>query len=198
VTSPADDDPRPFFLRVIDQLEQLAATVTPEQLAAASVLPGWDTRTLIGHIVGDIHRVAYGGEGGRLLDVAAMAGRIADDDWADAVHRARVRAAVAWADDAKLVGSYTAAWGQVTGAMALRGYVMELGTHTWDLVQSVDPAAELDDELGAMALAAARQIAPADHRDAGGSFGPVQPVPDDAGVYDQLAGWLGRKVRTAS
>jgi len=27
-----------------------------------------------------------------------------------------------------------------------------------------------------------------------GVFGPIQPVPPGAGVYDQLAGWLGRKV----
>jgi len=85
VTSLAEDDPRPPFQRAIDQLEQLAARATPEQLAGASVLPGWDTRRLIGHIVGDIHRIAYAGEGGRLRDVAAMAGEIADDDWAGAV-----------------------------------------------------------------------------------------------------------------
>lgn len=194
MTSLAQDDPRPPFLRTIDQLEQLAARATPEQLAGASVLPGWDTRRLIGHIVGDIHRIAYAGEGGRLRDVAAMTGEIADDDWADAVRRARARAAAAWADDAKLSGSYTVPWGDVTGAMALRGYVMELGTHTWDLAQSVDPAAGLDAELGAIALAAARQIAPAGHRGGAAPFGPVQPVPAGAGVYDQLAGWLGRKV----
>jgi uncharacterized protein (TIGR03086 family) len=194
VTSLADDDPRPAFLSAIDQLEQLAARVTPEQLDGASVLPGWDTRKLISHIVGDIHRIAYAGEGGRLRDVAALAGQIADDDWAGAVRRARVRAAAAWADDAKLGGSYTAAWGEVTGAMALRGYVMELGTHTWDLARSTDPAADLDAELGVIALAAARQVAPADQRRPGGPFGPVQPVPAGAGVYDQLAGWLGRTV----
>ena len=194
MTSLADDDPRPAFLRAIDQLAQLAARVTPEQLAAASVLPGWDTRKLISHIVGDIHRIAYAGEGGRLRDVAAMTGDIADDDWAGAVRRARTRAAAAWADDAKLAGSYTAAWGEATGTMVLRGLVMELGTHTWDLAQSVDPEADLDAELGAVALAAARQIAPADRRVPGGPFGPVQPVPAGAGVYDQLAGWLGRAV----
>jgi uncharacterized protein (TIGR03086 family) len=194
VTSLADDDPRPPVLGAIDQLEQLAARLTPEQLDGASVLPGWDTRKLISHIVGDIHRIAYAGEGGRLRDVPAMAGEIADDDWADAVRRARARAAAAWADDAKLGGSYAVAWGEATGAMALRGLVMELGTHTWDLAQSVDPDADLDPELGAIALAAAQQIAPADRRGPGGPFGPAQPVPAGAGVYDQLAGWLGRKV----
>jgi uncharacterized protein (TIGR03086 family) len=194
VTSLADDDPRLPFLRAIDQLEQLAARVTREQLSGASVLPGWDTRTLMSHIVGDIHRMAYAGEGGRPRDVAAMAGEIADDDWPDTVRRARTRAAAAWADDAKLSGSYMVSWGDATGAVALRGYVMELVTHTWDLAQSVDPEADLDAELGAIALEAARQIAPADHRGPTAPFGPAQPVPAGAGVYDRLAGWLGRKV----
>lgn len=194
MTSLADDDPRPAVLRAIDQLERLAARLTPEHLDGASVLPGWETRKLISHIVGDIHRIAYVGEGGRSRDVAAMAGNIADDDWADALRRARARAAAAWADDAKLGQSYSVTWGEATGVMALRGIVMELGTHTWDLAQSVDPEADLDAELGAVALAAARQIAPADRRVPGGPFGPVQPVPAGAGIYDQLAGWLGRKV----
>jgi uncharacterized protein (TIGR03086 family) len=194
VSSPADADPRPSFLRAIDQLEGLIGRVTPEQLAGPTVLPGWDTRTLVSHIVGDIHRIAYAGEGGRLRDVPAQAGDIADTDWAAAVHRARARAAAAWADDAKLAGTYTVAWGEATGVMALRGLVMELATHTWDLAQTVDPAADLDARLGAIALDVAREIAPAQRRGGATPFGPVQPVPAGAGVYDQLAGWLGRKV----
>jgi hypothetical protein len=58
----------------------------------------------------------------------------------------------------------------------------------------VDPEPGLDAELGAIALAAARQIAPAGHRGGAAPFDPVQPVPVGAGVDDQLAGWLGRKV----
>jgi uncharacterized protein (TIGR03086 family) len=181
VSSPADADPRPSFLRAIDQLEGLIGRVTPEQLAGPTVLPGWDTRTLVSHIVGDIHRIAYAGEGGRLRDVPAQAGDIADTD-------------LAAADDAKLAGTYTVAWGEATGVMALRGLVMELATHTWDLAQTVDPAADLDARLGAIALDVAREIAPAQRRGGATPFGPVQPVPAGAGVYDQLAGWLGRKV----
>ncbi|MDQ2876102.1 MAG: hypothetical protein M3Y33_15460, partial [Actinomycetota bacterium] len=55
--------------------------------------------------------------------------------------------------------------------MTLRGYVMELGTRT-------RPAP-------AIALEAARQIAPAGHRGGAAPFGPVQPVPAGAGVDDQ-------------
>jgi uncharacterized protein (TIGR03086 family) len=194
VSSPRDADPRPSFLRAIDQLEGLAGRVTPEQLAAPTVLPGWDTRALVSHIVGDIHRIAYVGEGGRGRDVLAQAGDIADTDWAGAVARARSRAAAAWADDAKLGQTYAVAWGEATGAMALRGLVTELATHTWDLAQSVDPAADLDAELGAIALETARELAPADRRGGSGAYGAIQPVPPGAGVYDQLAGWLGRKV----
>jgi uncharacterized protein (TIGR03086 family) len=177
----------------MDQLEWLAAVVSPAQLAAPTLLPGWNTRTLISHIVGDIHRIAYAGEGGRLLDVPAMAGDIADDDWAGALRRARDRAAAAWSSDATLSRHYEMAWGDATGALALRGVTMELVTHTWDLAQAVRPSAGLDPELGLIALTAAHQLAPAEHRGDSGLFGPVQPVPDGAGVYDQLAGWLGRK-----
>jgi uncharacterized protein (TIGR03086 family) len=194
VSSPADDDPRQPLLRAIDQLEWLVAVVTPAQLSAPTLLPGWSTRTLISHIVGDIHRIAYAGEGGRLRDVPAMAGDIADDDWAGALRRARDRAAAAWAADATLSRRYEMVWGEASGAQALRGVTMELVTHTWDLAQAVRPSAGLDRELGLIALTVAHQLAPAEHRDENGLFGPVQPVPDGAGVYDQLAGWLGRKV----
>jgi uncharacterized protein (TIGR03086 family) len=71
---------------------------------------------------------------------------------------------------------------------------MELATHTWDLAQAVDPAADLDPGLGVFALDTAREVAPAERRGEGRPFGPVQPVPDRADVYDQLAGWLGREV----
>jgi uncharacterized protein (TIGR03086 family) len=86
------------------------------------------------------------------------------------------------------------AFGELTGVMALRSLVMELATHTWDLAQAVDPAADLDPGLGVFALDTAREVAPAQRRGEGRPFGPVQPVPDGADVYDQLAGWLGRKV----
>ena len=42
-------------------------------------------------------------------------------------------------------------------------------------------------------LAVAQRILPPEPRGGEIPFGPVVPVPPDAGLYAQLAGWLGRQ-----
>ncbi|MFJ1701999.1 TIGR03086 family metal-binding protein [Kitasatospora sp. NPDC088346] len=187
-------DPRPHYLRALDQLAKVVAQVTPEQLDRPTPCTEFDLRTLLGHTVGGIHRIAYVGEGGRSLDVAATVGEVGDAEWAEALDRARARAAAAWADDAVLDRLSWVPWGQLPGRFALGGYVMEAVTHTWDIAQVVDPSAALDEELALGALGVAEQVLPAEPRGGELPFGPVQPVPADADPYTRLAGWLGRRV----
>ncbi|MGW2395059.1 TIGR03086 family metal-binding protein [Kitasatospora sp. NPDC001664] len=188
-------DPRPDYLRALEQLEKLLLLVAPEQLERPTPCDGFDLRALLGHTVGGVHRIAYVGEGGLSLDVAASVGEVGDGEWAQALGRARERAAAAWAEDAKLDRPSSVPWGTMPGRFALGGYVMEAVTHTWDIAQVVDPAAQFDEELALGALAVARQVLPADGRDATVPFGPVRPAPADAGPTAQLAAWLGRDVR---
>ncbi|MFI9048174.1 TIGR03086 family metal-binding protein [Streptomyces sp. NPDC053427] len=187
-------DPRPQFLKALDQLENLLSDLDPALLGRSTPCDAYDLRGLLSHVVGAVHRVAYIGEGGRGMDVPAAAGVIADTDWAGALGRARVRAAAAWADDDKLDREFEVPWGVCAGRIALGGYVMESVTHTWDIAQVIAPEAELDEELAHMAFTIAQKVLPAEPRGGRIPFAAVRPVPDDADIYLRLAGWLGRAV----
>ncbi|EFF91951.1 conserved hypothetical protein [Streptomyces sp. e14] len=187
-------DPRPLLLSALDQLERLVGRLDTARLDRETPCAEYDLRALLGHTVGAVHRIAYVGEGGRGLDVAAAAGRIADTDWGGAVCRAHRRLAAAWADEAKLDREVEVPWGLVPGRIALSGYVMEVVTHTWDIAQVIDPAAELDERLSQAALDIAQKVLPPEPRGGEVPFGEVRPVPDDADVHTRLAGWLGRTV----
>lgn len=187
-------DPRPLLLRALDQLEKLVGRLDTAQLGRETPCSEYDLRALLGHTVGAVHRIAYVGEGGRGMDLPAAVGEIADTDWGGAVGRSRDRLAAAWADDPKLDREVEVPWGLVTGRIALSGYVMEVATHTWDIAQVIDPAAELDEELSQVALGIAQNVLPPTRRGGEVPFGEVRPVPDDADVHSRLAAWLGRTV----
>ncbi|MFC8508587.1 TIGR03086 family metal-binding protein [Streptomyces sp. NPDC057411] len=187
-------DPRPVLLSAVEQLARLAARLDPARLDRPTPCTEYDLRALLGHTLGAVHRIAYVGEGGRGMDLPAAAGEIPDSDWGGAFGRSRDRLAAAWADPEKLDREVEVPWGRVPGRAAVGGYVMEVVTHTWDLAQVIDPEAELDEELGLVALGIARTVLPAAPRGGEVPFGEVQPVPDDADAHSRLAGWLGRKV----
>ncbi|GAB3671696.1 TIGR03086 family metal-binding protein [Actinocorallia lasiicapitis] len=186
-------DPRPSLALALDQIERLAHRIEPALLDHPTPCTEFDLRTLIGHVVGAVHRIAYIGEGGYFLDVAPATGPIEDTGWPAAVARAKHRAVTAWADDAKLQQQVEVPWGKVPGFAAVGGYVMEVTTHTWDLAQVLDPGAALDPGLAEQALAIATEVLPADIRsDESLPFGPVQPAPAGADPYTRLAAWMGR------
>ncbi|MEV4616268.1 TIGR03086 family metal-binding protein [Kitasatospora sp. NPDC049258] len=190
----ASFDPRPTYLRALDQLGKVLAQVTPELLDRPTPCTEYDLRALLSHTVGGVHRIAYVGEGGLSLDVPAAVGEIEDTEWVEALGRARDRAERAWAEDGTLDRPASVPWGVLPGRFALGGYVMEAVTHTWDIAQVVAPAAALDEELALGALEVAEQVLPAEPRGGEMPFGPVRPVPADADPYTRLAGWLGRQV----
>ncbi|WP_329565547.1 TIGR03086 family metal-binding protein [Kitasatospora sp. NBC_01266] len=185
-------DPRPLYIRTLDQLETVLAGITPAELDRPTPCTEYDLRALLGHVIGGIHRIAYVGEGGRALDVSPAVDRIDDTDWSGALGRARTRAIAAWADDATLDRIVEVPWGAVPGRMALGGYVMEAATHTWDIAQVVTPHTALDEELALVSLGIAEKVLPAERSREGLPFGPLQEVPADADAYARLAGWLGR------
>jgi uncharacterized protein (TIGR03086 family) len=187
-------DPRPLYIRALDQLEMVLAEVSPADLDRPTPCSEYDLRALLGHLIGGIHRAAYLGEGGRALDVAAEVGHIADTDWSGALTRARARVIAAWADDAALDRIAEVPWGSVPGRMALGGYLMEAAAHGWDIAQVVGPGLALDPELALAALGTAEKVLPAERNREGLPFGPLVEAPADADAYTRLAGWLGRAV----
>jgi uncharacterized protein (TIGR03086 family) len=186
-------DPRPVYARATEQAVALIKTVRPEQLGDPTPCTEFDVRTLLSHVVGGTRRIAVVGEGGDGLAVRPFADEVEDDDWAAAYDEARTRVLAAWASDARMTAPVRVPWGEVPGAAALSGYVMELVTHTWDLSEALGHPLELDPELAEFALATAHRVLPAERRDDSVPFGSVQPAPEGADPYAQLAAWLGRE-----
>ncbi|MGH3098841.1 MAG: TIGR03086 family metal-binding protein [Streptosporangiales bacterium] len=185
------DDPRPMFFRTADQVGRAIAEVGAEQLDQPTPCQEYDVRALLGHLLSVYRRVSTVMAGGEARDVPQVTTGVADDGWQDAFADARTRLADTLADATVLDTPYTFPFGTLPGSAALRAFTFELGVHTWDLVKATNQEAALDPEVGAAALAAARQGLPAEPRD-GLPFAAVVRVPDDADVYDQLAGWAGR------
>jgi uncharacterized protein (TIGR03086 family) len=186
-------DPRQIHRRAMAQTESIVAAVDPGQLGEPTPCPEYDVRALLSHIVGGLVRVAIVGEGGDALARPARADDVPDDGWLAAYRAASARASAAWADDAKLDALVEVPWGTIPGRFALAGYVQEILTHGWDLAKATGQPTERDPELASWALAGARRVLPPDARGADVPFGPVVQVAADAGVYAQLAAWLGRQ-----
>ena len=185
------NDPRAIFAQAVDQTESIVAAVRPDQAGLPTPCADWDVRTLVSHMTGAVTRIALIGEGADALSIPPFSDL--GTDWAAAFRAAGARAAAAWADDAKLDALFAVPWGKVPGRVAVAGYVREVLAHGWDLATATGQETELDPELGAYALAVSHRSLPADGRE-GIPFGPVVQAPAGAGVYAQLAAWLGRTI----
>jgi len=188
------NDPREIFSRAVAQTESIIAAVRPDQVNLPTPCTDWNVRTLVSHMAGAVTRIALIGEGRAdalsIPPFAALDGQPAGE-WAATFRAAGARAAAAWADDVKLDALYAVPWGKVPGRIAVAGYVREVLAHGWDLASATGQETELDPDLGAYGLEISRRSLPEAGRE-DIPFGFVVPAPAGAGVYAQMAAWLGR------
>lgn len=198
--TPVNDDPRPTLARAADQI---AGLVGPDiDLTAPTPCEGWTVDDLLAHLVTVHRRVAHVGRGGHPFDLPHQTPQDDGAAYVAALADGRREVAAVWGpdgDDAVLDRLVTVPWGVVPGGAAAWGYVRELAVHAWDLAVALDAVAALDPTLADAVVDRAREALPAAPRGGDIPFGPVVEVPDDAGPYDRLVGWLGRDpVVTAS
>ena len=186
-------DPREIHQRAVAQTESVVAAVVPAQFGLPTPCDQYDVRDLLSHIVGGLNRIALVGEGADALAIPPRADGVPDDGWLAAYQAAAARSRAAWADDAKLDALFEVPWGKVPGRIAVSGYVQEITVHGWDLAKATGQPTELDPDLASWVLAVAQRILPPEPRGGEVPFGPVIPVPPDAGLYARLAAWLGRQ-----
>lgn len=197
-TTPGTDtagDPREGYEAAADQMAALMASITPDRFGDPTPCTEWDVRALLEHVVDSTHRIAALGEkgsGARMEPEAAW--RIADDGWVAAYAEARARFRDAWADDAKLGGTYHVPWGEVPGRGVVGAEIQETVMHAWDLARAVGATDRLDERLALAVLPLAQEILPPGRRGGVTPFEPVRPAPEDADGYVRLAAWLGREV----
>lgn len=187
------DDPRPTLLRAADQI---AGLVSPDtDLGAPTPCVGWSVDDLLAHLVTVHRRIAHVGRGGHPFDLPHQTPQDGAEAYVAALADGRLEVAAVWAPDvdaAVLDRELTVPWGVLPGRVAGWGYVRELAVHAWDLARALDVVDTLDPALADAVVDRVRSALPAEPRGGDIPFGPVVPVPDGAGPYARLVGWLGR------
>jgi uncharacterized protein (TIGR03086 family) len=175
-------DERLYLLRrALDQTAGLIAAVAPEQRTAATPCGDWDVAALVGHVV-------HG------LDNFTATARGEKPDWS----RPRPPVEGDWAAAFRgRAGELVEVWQAAPEDRRPQAdmQITEQAVHGWDLASAIGrPSAELDAAVGEHALQFGRVMLKPEWRGAGGNnaFGDEVAVPDDAPVYDRLAGWFGR------
>jgi uncharacterized protein (TIGR03086 family) len=200
----APDDPRHRFARAVALGAAVIERVCPEQLDGPTPCTDFDVRTLLGHLVAVLDRVARLGRGEDPFGFAARA--VPDDGWHAAWSEAAHGVQAAWADDAVLERTISLPWQEGPGAQILTGYLSELTVHTWDLATATGQHVVWDDDVVAAALEM-RFGLPAEGREAifaavsaqmglpevAIPFADAVPVAADAPLIDQLVAWNGRR-----
>ena len=199
-------DPRPILDGALATAASVIAGVRPDQLTNPTPCSEMDVRTMLGHLVGVLDRVAALGNGEDPFSVIET--HAPDDGWSDAWAAAATRAVGAWRDDAALERPMALPWIQGPGAEVLTSYFSELTVHTWDLAVATGQQPRWDDTVVTAALEA-RPILPATNRrelfeqisvamglaEVAIPFAEAVSVPNDAAPIDRLVAWNGRDPR---
>jgi uncharacterized protein (TIGR03086 family) len=201
-------DPRPTLARSVALAGVTVAAVRPEQMANPTPCGTFDVRQLLGHLLGVLDRIAVVGRNKENPFARPEDFEPTDGDWVGAWNQFARAAEAAWVDPSALTRPTMLPWAAESGALALRTYVAELTTHTWDLARATGQQPEWDDDVLAMSLAVMREILPAagrsemfdairatmpqEMRGRPDPYQPAVPLDADAALIDQLVAHVGR------
>jgi uncharacterized protein (TIGR03086 family) len=186
----SDADTIALLERALDQTAGLIDAIDASQAALATPCAGWDVRTLVSHLAGQDLRNFLVSARAEAADWQTPADELGDD-WAAAFQdrAAPLRAAWRAADLDRLV---TGPGGEAPLRLRADQQITELAVHDWDLAKATGQPNGLDPALAEHALRWSRQMLRPEFRGPDKAFGLEVPVPEDAPVYDRLAGWFGR------
>ncbi|TMK85009.1 MAG: hypothetical protein E6G44_08465 [Actinobacteria bacterium] len=160
--------------RAIDQAGNAISGIRPQQATLPTPCRSWDVRELVNHLVHDLQQFTAMAAGGRYeKDESDVIG----EDWLGAIHLP---------------------FGDVPATWSVGQQVADIVVHGWDIAKATGQPTELDPDLGRVSLEWGRENLKPQFRgdeDSGKVFGPEVAVPEDATVYEQLAGWFGRDPR---
>lgn len=169
-----------MLTRALDQLADLLEDVPPGALGDRTPCTEWNVQELVDHIVAAPAKFAQMVRGESV-------------DWT-------APTPVAGADPAGVFRSHSAellrAWREVTGPAqgpSLDWQCAEFAVHTWDLASARHRSTrDLDPEVAERGLAFMQANLSVDNRSS--AFGPEQPAPEGADVYQRIAALAGRSV----
>jgi uncharacterized protein (TIGR03086 family) len=168
------------YAAALDQMTELIAGTSPDQLSRPTPCAEWDVRALMHHVIGGLERFASMAAG-QSVDWSA---EIPDDIGPDPA--ARFRAGRTALDAA--YGEHPENIERVRPT-----HLIETAVHGWDLAWATDRVGDLDPGVAETALAAARERLTPEVRKRTTAFGQEVPTPASAPAYERLAGFLGRK-----
>ncbi len=201
-------DPRLVFAQAVNTAGATIAGVRPAQFTNPTPCTDYDVRTLMGHLLTVLGRVAVLAEGGDPLAMPIVTAGTPDDAWPTTWTAAAHRVTAAWTKDETLDRMMVLPWAQVPGRAMLGVYTSELTVHTWDLATATGQQVGWNEQVLHMSLAASRSALPGGDREAGFAamaaklpphmsantrpFGnPIDPA-HGAALIDQLVAWYGR------
>ncbi len=185
---------RPVALlsRALDQTGTVIAQVGPEQAALPTPCRSWNVRALVDHVVHDVQQFTSVARGGtRERSERDLIG----DDWAAAYREAVASLLAVWQRPGALDGTMRLPFGEVPASWQVYQVISDLAVHAWDVARATGQLTDLAPDVGQVALDWAREALEPQFRGdeaSGQVFGPEVPVPDDAPLYDRLAGFFGR------
>jgi len=186
----SDADTIALLDRALDQTAGLIAAVDTSQAGLATPCAEWDVRALVSHLAGQDLRNFLVAARGESADWRAPADEIGDD-WSAAFRDRAESLRTAWRA-ADLDRPVAGPGGEAPLRFRADQQITELAVHDWDLVKATGQPAGLDPALAEHGLRWGRQMLRPEFRGPDKAFGVAVPVPDDAPVYDRLAGWFGR------
>ncbi len=208
-TRSATLDPRDMFAKSVQLAGTTIAAVRPDQLHQPTPCDAMTVRDLLGHLLMALDRVAVVGHGVENPFARPDTFEPDNGDWVSAWSTFARDAEAAWKDPAALARPTMLPWAAESGDLALRSYVSEITTHTWDLATATAQQPAWDNDVVAMSLDVMRAILPAEGRQEmfeaikatmleelrGGPNPYAAAVPVDAGspLIDQLVAHVGRR-----
>jgi uncharacterized protein (TIGR03086 family) len=181
-------DPLVAHQRAQDVFAGILANVGPDQFGASTPCSEWTIRDLIEHVIGGNEYV------GRWADTPVEPQARPDD--VIAAHRTAAAAAQGiFAAPDGMSTMFNLPFGQLPGQVFVGIRTADVLTHAWDLAAASGQSTDLDPELASEQLAAVRAFVGPEFRGPDKLFRDEQPCSSERPPADQLAAFLGRKLR---
>lgn len=194
----------------------MISTVTPAEWDRPSPCEGWNTRTLVHHMIGVCASWVGGlrrataestpepldlGAGAAAIvygraDASMGAGAhlgIADAELSEAYRRATAAVLAAWEAPGGLERTVYLSFTEMPGPLALQILTADQLIHTWDLARALGRQFQMDDATASAVLAMMQQFHDPAQRGLGKAFGHAVPWPESAPVQERLVALAGRQ-----
>lgn len=189
------DDAITLLSAALDQTGAIIVGVRDDQQHLPTPCRSWDVAALVAHVVHDLSLFTQRASGGT-PDWTAPPPTI-DGDYIDAYRAGASNLVQAWSAAGDLSGTVEMpGMGEVAKRFPVDQQIAELAVHGWDLAVATGQSTHLDPEVGDAALTWARTALKPQFRgteDEGKAFGPEIDLPEDAPLYDRLAGFFGHR-----